>query len=46
MERLRAEAAVMERHSDGLERKEKTPEQTSVAQVTHVCVYVCMLESL
>ncbi|XP_053469614.1 uncharacterized protein C1orf112 homolog isoform X2 [Ictalurus furcatus] len=32
MERLRAEAAVMERHSDGLERKEKTPEQTSVAQ--------------
>ncbi|KAK3542591.1 hypothetical protein QTP86_031293 [Hemibagrus guttatus] len=32
MERLRAEAHVIERHNERLERKEKTPTETSVAE--------------
>ncbi|MCJ8743468.1 hypothetical protein PDJAM_G00094400 [Pangasius djambal] len=32
MERLRAEAGVIERHNDTLERRETTPAQTSVAE--------------
>ncbi|KAM9443839.1 FIGNL1-interacting regulator of recombination and mitosis isoform 2-T2 [Clarias gariepinus] len=32
IERLRAEAAVIEKHSDRQERREMTPEQTSVAE--------------
>ncbi|XP_053098173.1 uncharacterized protein C1orf112 homolog isoform X2 [Pangasianodon hypophthalmus] len=32
IERLRAEAGVMERHNDTLERRETTPAQTSVAE--------------
>lgn len=40
IERLRAEAAVIEKHSERQERREVTPEQTSVAEVMHIVMFL------